>query len=75
MYPCEATEGVKEEPCRTAYHVPDCEHSDCAEYPELKVACYASRDPNKTAWLCRECAEDYHAHWDEMWAQYYGSLL
>ncbi len=70
-HPCDATEGVKEEACRTAYHVPDCGHSDCEEHPELKAACRDSRDPNKTAWLCRECATEYHSNWDEMWASYW----
>ncbi len=74
-HPCGSTVDVREEPCRTAYHVPDCGHEDCAQYSELKEACYRSRDPNKTAWLCRDCAVEYHANWDEMWNTYYSGLL
>ncbi len=69
--PCVADSGVMEEPCRTTYHTPDCGHSDCAEYPDLKDACFASRDINVTAWLCRDCAAEYHSNWDEMWAAYH----
>lgn len=26
-------------------------------------------DPNRSTWLCRECASEHHAHWDDMWRQ------
>ena len=32
-------------------------------------------DPNADIPLCRECAAEHHAGWDERWAEYYGGLL
>lgn len=73
--PCESTEDVREEPCRTAYYVEPCEHTDCLENEEMRALCYQSRDPNKSAWLCRPCAAEYHAGWDEIWGAYYAGLM
>jgi len=28
-------------------------------------------DPNAPIPLCRECAAEHHAHWDEMWEEYH----
>lgn len=74
--PCETTEGVQEEACRTAYDA-SCTHEDCAAHPELKKACFEATDRkrNRTAWLCRACAKEYHAYWDEMWSTYYSGLI
>lgn len=75
--PCGRTEGVEKEATRTAYYVAPCEHEDCAEVPEMKTACWASRheEANSPSWLCRECAAAYHAHWDEMWNDYYAGIM
>lgn len=77
--PCGKTVGVRREPARTAYDVGgfDCGHEDCATDPKMKELCFIDRDAraNHSPLLCRECAVEYHAHWDEMWATYYGSLL
>lgn len=27
-------------------------------------------NPNKPVWLCRDCAAEHHAHWDDMWEEY-----
>jgi hypothetical protein len=32
-------------------------------------------DPNQSHFLCPPCAEEYEAHWDEMWSDYYSGLL
>lgn len=32
-------------------------------------------DPNADIPLCRECAVDHHANWDEMWSMYYSSVM
>ena len=32
-------------------------------------------DPNTPVALCRDCAADHHAHWDEMWNTYYSCLF
>lgn len=73
--PCGCHDDVQAEPSRTAYHVPDCEHEECLSDPLMRAACYDSRDRNKHAWLCRACAEEYHANWDGMWNDYYEGLM
>jgi len=32
-------------------------------------------DPNAPFPLCRDCAAEHHAQWDERWNEYYASLL
>lgn len=32
-------------------------------------------NPNRDLMLCRDCAADHHANWDETWKEYYASLL
>lgn len=32
-------------------------------------------NPNADIALCRDCATDHHAHWDDRWAEYYRSVL
>ena len=32
-------------------------------------------DPNAPIPLCRECAEDHHEYWDEMWSNYYSGVM
>lgn len=72
------TEGVALESSRTAYHHPlVCEvHEDCIANEELGRACQATKsDPNAPLALCRPCAEEHHANWDERWAEYQAGLL
>lgn len=33
------------------------------------------KDPNENVPFCRDCAEEHHAYWDEMWNDYYSSRL
>lgn len=50
-------ETVKLESSRTQYHTDlPWDHPD---------------NPNADIPLCRECAKDHHAHWDDMWNEYY----
>jgi hypothetical protein len=58
---CGSLGGVALESARTAYH-----------YEGVRGA---PEDPNRPVPLCRECAVEHHAHWDEMWAEYHASLL
>lgn len=68
---CGSTEGVQWEDSRTAY----------APGPKTAWRHLLSNvgekdiDPNAPKALCRSCAEDHHAHWDEMWAEYDRSRL
>jgi hypothetical protein len=32
-------------------------------------------DPNRSVMLCRECAAEHHAYWDERWSEYQSNLL
>jgi hypothetical protein len=32
-------------------------------------------NPNRCRALCYECAKEHHAHWDDMWKEYYGGVL
>jgi hypothetical protein len=32
-------------------------------------------DPNAPLLLCRDCAEEHHAMWDERWQEYYASRM
>lgn len=68
-----------------------CMHTDClpnaSDTPEqgtarteLRRLCLADRltsqpDPNAPIPLCRPCAAEHHAEWDERWADYYAGLL
>lgn len=36
---------------------------------------YVDESKNVEIWLCRECADEYHQHWDDMWAEYHSGLL
>jgi len=51
---CGSAVGVQSESGRSAYHFEGVRGS--------------LEDPNRNRWLCRECAAEWHAHWDEMWA-------
>jgi hypothetical protein len=32
-------------------------------------------DPNRSVKLCRVCAATHHAHWDDMWNEYWTGLI
>lgn len=32
-------------------------------------------DPNRPLLLCRSCANEHHAHWDERWDEYYSGCM
>lgn len=68
-YGCGTVEGVALESSRTAYPFDGkpLYLTDVLKDPRLLTA---SRDPNKPVWLCRPCAEEHHAFWDEQWADY-----
>lgn len=51
--PCDSRSGLAWECGRTAY----------AEFNS-----YLSALVNRPRLLCRDCAEEHHAHWDEMWS-------
>lgn len=59
---CNTTQGVKLEPSRTQYDT---------MYPRTRferILDPEPEDPNIDIPLCRDCAEEHHHHWDEMWA-------
>lgn len=58
---CYGTEGVEMESSRTQYH--------------FKGEIGGPDDPNRPIPLCRECAEEHHQHWNDMWAEYHNGLL
>ena len=45
---------------------------------ESSRTCYRwdgdGEDPNRPVRLCRAHSELHHAHWDEMWAEYYSAV-
>lgn len=65
---CGATEGVKYEDSRTAYDTTPIDRYDLI----LKMD---EPDPNAPVELCRDCAEDHKAYWDEMWSYVYSSCM
>jgi hypothetical protein len=60
---CGSTEGVELEDSRTSYSHEPTAWDWIVETP----------DPNAPVPLCRVCAVEHHAYWDEMWAEYYAS--
>ena len=52
---CGSKEGVQMEDSRTTYHY------------EGEIG--GPDDPNKPLPLCRYCAKEHHAHWDDMWSE------
>lgn len=65
---CGATEGVQLEDSRTAYDTTPFDRFD-------RINKLDEPDPNAPVLLCRDCAADHHAYWDEMWKDYYASRL
>lgn len=82
---CGKTEGVALEPSRTAYVI-HCPKIGCGACEGLDSPCKAGvtnkrecpnwpkEDPNAPILLCRECAEEHHANWDNIWADYYAGF-
>lgn len=58
---CDSIVGVKMESSRTCYH-----WDGSADSPD---------NPNRPIPLCRDCAEEHHAHWDYMWRDYYAGRM
>ena len=58
---CERKDGVQLESSRTAYH--------------WEGALDDPNNPNAPILLCRDCARDHHAYWDDMWDEYRRGLL
>jgi len=65
---CGSREGVKMESSRTMYEVPVPTRFD-------RVLEEIPLDPNRDIPLCRDCAEEHHRHWSEMWDMYYSSCM
>jgi hypothetical protein len=60
---CGSAEGVQWEDGRSAYHV------DETVWHQLLVNIDEEPpDPNRAMPYCRDCAEDWHRYWDEMWS-------
>lgn len=58
---CGSPDGVEMEDARTQYHFEGIAGSE--------------QDPNRPIPLCRLCADEHHAHWNEMWAEYRAGLM
>lgn len=58
-----------------------CEHCsdlDGVEFEDARTSyCWdgEGEDPNRPLVLCRSCAAEHHANWDEQWREYYSGLL
>ena len=76
---CGASEGVLWEDSRTAYHTPKVRDQPHSIWRQLliNVGCGDEFvDPedehrNRPQAYCRDCAEEHHAYWDDMWDEYY----
>jgi hypothetical protein len=83
---CGSVEGVALEDSRTQY-VRRCLAQDCGACDGLENPCrngaadkrqcanWPEEDPNADVPLCRKCAAEHHANWDDQWADYYAGLL
>jgi hypothetical protein len=73
---CGATEGVELEESRTCY---DRQPSKRNQWQMILLDDPQNPpkppDPNAPVPLCRDCAEEHHAYWNEMWSNYYSDLL
>ncbi len=72
---CGALEGVQRESSRTAYAPKPLTRWDrlkLSEVPDLMDRFMAA---NPDLLLCRDCAAEHHAQWDEQWASYYAGLF
>lgn len=51
-------------------------YGECGSAEVSVVNCrtaYADNKQNTSPTLCKDCAQEYNDHWDDMWAEYYGS--
>ena len=75
-------------PCQTAYHYESTEAKyrrqptrtnqiEVETTPAEAAAWEEAHNPypNKAPVLCDACAAEYKAYWDEMWRDYYSSVL
>lgn len=70
---CGSTLGVEHEGSRTAYAR---ERLSCWQRLKLDGEGLGEQpDPNRDPWLCRDCAAEHHAYWDEQWDEYHRGLL
>jgi len=67
---CGKSEGVELEDSRTMYAPPVLNYWD-----RVLLDGEEPPDPNAPIPLCRDCAVEHHANWDERWADYYSGLL
>jgi len=65
---CGCPYGVFLEDSRTAYEYPDRTRYQIIADIQLP-------DPNAPLALCRDCAEEHHEFWDDMWTEYYSGRL
>lgn len=74
---CGTYKGVKRSPARTAYarETPTVWDRIRAEHGGLTPTPTVLEDPNPDVWFCPDCMADYHAFWNERWADYYAGLL
>jgi hypothetical protein len=68
---CGSTEGVELESSRTAY-----DPGPMTRYQWLQLDDPLNGkqpDPNVPLQLCRDCAAEHHAQWDQAWQEFYNS--
>jgi hypothetical protein len=66
---CGTSEGVRIETCQTNY-----DDSRIRTRFE-RILEPEPEDPNIDPALCRDCSEDYHSYWTEMWTEYRNSVM
>ncbi len=70
---CGSTEGVELESARTAYvRRPPTRYERLGFDDPLNDE---PPDPNAPLMLCRDCAAEHHASWDQVWSEYRSGLL
>ena len=62
--------------------VGDLKCESCGSSPAAKIQSKTSypwdgksEDPNRDRVFCESCAREYEEHWDNMWAEYYSSMI
>ena len=49
---------------------------ECCKQEDIMVPCGSRRlDSNTVHILCPVCASEHHEYWDDMWADYWSSIL
>lgn len=78
---CGTTENVTWMPAATAYHTPTVNELPHSIWKQILInmgVVFLEEDGeyvNCPSAYCPTCAEEYSAHWDEMWRDYYSGLL